>query len=135
MRVPGDAQWMGKKPRKRESSEDRLDSAKRESGRGMPDSVRRDVDEVIICQATAFDESAATLYASGYWEKLKAIQIELDKDDGDAPLRIALAEAGGVALVAHSQDDRVSRPTRHVPNQAGHIGDSGGYGQRSSAGS
>ena len=55
--------------------------------------------EVMMCQATAFDELAAAMHAFGYWEQLAAIEAELDKDEDDVPNTLLLRELAVLPLL------------------------------------
>lgn len=57
------------------------------------------VDEVIMCRATAFDELAAAMHAFGYWEHLKCIAVDLDKDEDDVPDELLLRELAVLPLL------------------------------------
>jgi hypothetical protein len=57
------------------------------------------VDEVIMCQATAFDELAAAMHAFGYWDQLKVIEADLDKDGDDVPNDLLLRELAVLPLL------------------------------------
>jgi hypothetical protein len=56
-------------------------------------------DEVVMCQATAFDELAAAMHAFGYWDQLKAIEADLDKDEDDVPNQLLLRELAVLPLL------------------------------------
>jgi hypothetical protein len=57
------------------------------------------VNEVVMCQATAFDELAAAMHAFGYWDQLEAIEAELDKDEDDVPNKLLLRELAVLPLL------------------------------------
>jgi hypothetical protein len=56
-------------------------------------------DEVVMCQATAFDELAAAMHTFGYWDQLAAIEAELDKDEDDVPNELLLRELAVLPLL------------------------------------
>jgi hypothetical protein len=56
-------------------------------------------DEVVMCQATAFDELAAAMHAFGYWDQLEAIEADLDKDEDDVPNELLLRELAVLPLL------------------------------------
>jgi hypothetical protein len=49
-------------------------------------------DEVVMCQATAFDELAAAMHTFRYWEQLEVIEADLDEDEDDVPNELLLRE-------------------------------------------
>jgi hypothetical protein len=55
--------------------------------------------EVMMPQATAFDELAAAMHAFVYWDQLEAIEAELDKDEDDVPNRLLLRELAVLPLL------------------------------------
>jgi hypothetical protein len=59
----------------------------------------RHADEVVMCQATAFDELAAAMYVFGYWDQLEAIEADLDKDEDDVPDELLLRELAVLPLL------------------------------------
>lgn len=56
-------------------------------------------DEVVMCQATAFDELAAAMHTFGYWDQLEAIEADLDKDEDDVPNELLLRELAVLPLL------------------------------------
>lgn len=56
-------------------------------------------DEVVVCQATAFDQLAAAMHAFGYWNQLAVIEADLDKDEDDVPNELLLRELAVLPLL------------------------------------
>jgi hypothetical protein len=56
-------------------------------------------DEVVMGQATAFDELAAAMYTFGYWDQLAAIEADLDKDEDGVPDELLLRELAVLPLL------------------------------------
>lgn len=57
------------------------------------------VDEVVTLRATAFDELAAAMHVFGYWEQLRSIEIQMDKDDDDVPDELLVRELAVMPLL------------------------------------
>ena len=57
------------------------------------------VDKVVTLRATAFDELAAAMHVWGYWEQLRSIEIQMDKDDDDVPDELLVRELAVLPLL------------------------------------
>jgi hypothetical protein len=57
------------------------------------------VDEVSMCQATAFDELAASMHGFGYGDRLAVIEADLDKDEDDVPNELLVRELAVLPLL------------------------------------